>query len=61
VKIRQRFRVTDGIEVEDGQRSARERERKSMTTKRWRCWWPTTVKAAAVDSGDEVVAAVGGG
>jgi hypothetical protein len=28
VKIRQRFRVTDGIRVEDGQHFERERERK---------------------------------
>jgi hypothetical protein len=30
VKIRQRFHVTDGIEVEDGQRSMGEREREEV-------------------------------
>jgi hypothetical protein len=30
VKIRQRFCVTDGIGVEDGQRPVRERERKNQ-------------------------------
>jgi hypothetical protein len=39
VKIWQRFRVTDGIGIEDRQRSMREREKKKC---RW--WWATMMR-----------------
>jgi hypothetical protein len=51
VKIWQRFPITDGIGVEDGQHSERERERERerMLTmvKRRRRGWPAAARVAA--------------
>jgi hypothetical protein len=51
VKIRQRFRVTDGIGVEDGQHFERERERKRKTER----------EREDVDEGEATTTRVAGG